>query len=133
MDFKVVEIDLDKTEDLTPEDGRRYCDVLNGLVSDCMHGGYCAGHRNEMILALTVSSWMLGLYPPDVLKWFVQYDLIDPDRDDERPMDRMNRMLNYTDSFDWDYMLGPEFYENLGDECVDDGTLPVFFKVKASE
>ena len=103
-------------------DAPYYINVLNGLVVDCVRNkGYKEGYRNEMILDMTVSSSILGLNPEEVLvECFMHDGLITNGMDDEQPTDRLSKMLDYEDRFDWDYTLDPDTYYTFGTTIDDD-------------
>lgn len=86
----------------------QYLAVLNGIVVDCMESGYRSGYRNMIMVNLVVSSYELGLDPDSVLDEFMKAKLIDARMDDERPFDRLDRIMNYTHSFCWEWMVEPE-------------------------
>jgi hypothetical protein len=86
----------------------QYLAVLNGIVVDCMESGYRLGYRNMIMVNLVVSSYELGLEPETVLNEFKRNVLIDDRMDDERPIDRLNKIMKYTDSFCWEWMIEPE-------------------------
>ena len=88
----------------------RYLAVLNGIVVDCMESGYRLGYRNMIMVNLVVSSYELGLEPETVLHEFKKSLLIDDCMDDERPIDRLNKIMKYTDSFCWEWMIEPEMH-----------------------
>jgi len=88
----------------------RYLAVLNGIVVDCMESGYRLGYRNMIMVNLVVSSYELGLEPETVLNEFKRNVLIDDRMDDERPIDRLNKIMKYTDSFCWEWMIEPEMH-----------------------
>ena len=100
---------------LSDDDAASLIDILNGLVYLCAHHNWFSpGHRNEVILNITVSAWMLGLNPENTLDEFVSINIIDPHKDDEDTFTRMRRMLNYTDRFSFDYMMNTTIYESYG-------------------
>lgn len=110
---RVFEIDKAKVREKDEDFIDYFIDVMNGLVYYCQECvGYSAGHRNEIALNMTVGSYMLGLYPQDVLAAFIENDLMSQRTDDEDPRERVRRALEYRFRFDWDYMLNPEFYED---------------------
>ena len=100
VDPKHVRCDKDETD--------QYLAVLNGIVVDCMERGYRLGYRNMIMVNLVVSSYELGLEPETVLNEFKKNLLIDDRMDDERPIDRLNKIMKYTDSFCWEWMIEPE-------------------------
>ncbi len=111
-----------------------YINVLNGLIVDCArYGGYKEGYRNEMILDMTVSSYMLGLNPEEVLvECFMHDGLITNGMDDEQPTDRLSKMLDYEDRFDWNYMLDPDSYQAFGmtiDNIPEENIIPFKFQL----
>lgn len=111
----VTKYHITKDETICPEeDIERYIDVLNGIAYRCSIGGYKQGYRNDIAVNLTVSSYMLGLSPLQVLKSFEEAGIILDEMDDESPLKRVETVLGYSDRFDWDYMLDPEYYESAG-------------------
>lgn len=92
------------------DDIDQYLAVLNGIVVDCMESGYRFGYRNQIMVNLVVSSYELGLDPTSVLREFMHNNLIDERMDDERPIDRLGRIMNYTDRFCWEWMVEPEMH-----------------------
>ena len=94
-----------------------YVDLLRGIVHDCCHHfAYREGTRNEIAVNLTVASYMLGLDPEDVMRTLIRERVIDPDNDDEDPMQRVRTIMDYADRFDWDWMLNPQYYVDRGVE-----------------
>lgn len=105
--------------------------VLNGIVNACFWGHiFIPGNRNEIILNMTVSSWLLDLDPIDVLEMFIKHGVIDIEKDDENTRTRVYRMLDYTEKFSWDYMLDPEYYKNESRKISDPDTVPVYFMIR---
>ena len=102
VDPKHVRCDKDETD--------QYLAVLNGIVVDCMESGYRPGYRNMIMVNLVVSSYELGLEPEAVLHEFKKSLLIDDCMDDERPIDRLNKIMKYTDSFCWEWMIEPDMH-----------------------
>jgi len=107
-----------KDEVLCDEDeAQDYVNVLNGIVVDCFkNAGFSVGYRNTIAVDLTVSAYMLGLDPIDVLDKLVELKVINPEDDDETTCDRVRTVMDYKDRFDWDYMIDPEQYERTGSE-----------------
>lgn len=94
-----------------------YVDLLNGIVFDCLdHFAYTEGTRNEVAVDLTVASYMLGLDPEDTMRTLIKENVINPDNDDEDPMQRVRTIMDYADRFDWDWMLNPQYYVDRGVE-----------------
>lgn len=93
-----------------------YVDVLNGIVYDCVHGGFISGLRNQVAVDLTVCCHMLGLDPVRVLDYLIQEDAIDPSKDDEDTVERVERVMRYDSNFSWDYMINPEMYIRFAKE-----------------
>lgn len=88
-----------------------YVSLLNGISYAChRYDEYSEGYRNTIAVDLTVASYMLGLDAQEVLKEFVIRGLIDPLKDDEAPIARVDRVLNYRYKFDWDWMIDPDQY-----------------------
>lgn len=116
-----------------PSEAPDYINVLNGLIVDCARNkGYKEGYRNEMILDMTVSSYMLGIDPEGVLECFMHDGLITNGMDDEQPTDRMSKMLDYKSRFDWDYMLDPDSYRAFGmtiDNIPEENIIPFKFQL----
>lgn len=106
-----------------------YVELLNGLVWDCnQYDGYKVGYRNTMALDLTVASYMLGLDPERVMSEFIKAGLIAKVMDDEDPMDRVKRALDYKDRFDWDYLIDPDDYMGYA-PSTSESEYPIYFKV----
>lgn len=102
--------------------------VLNGIAYKCQNDGYCPGWRNEIMVNMTVASYMLGIEPEDVLDDFVRTSLIDCSDDDEDPYDRMTKVLDYKRRFSWDWMIDAAWWRGLGIKAEDEEThLPVRF------
>lgn len=97
-----------------------YVDVLNGIVYDCMYGGFSVGYRNQIAVDLAVAAYMLGLDAIQVLDWLVKYRVIDLCNDDEDTYRRVETVLDYKNRFDWDYMIAPNYYVNLAHEHADE-------------
>lgn len=88
-----------------------YIKVLNGIIYSCVrYDEYSEGNRNKVALDLTVACYELGLDALEVLDKLVKIGAIDPQKDDEAPIIRVERALNYSHRFDWDYMIDPEDY-----------------------
>ena len=103
------------------EDIKDYVDLLNGISYACGNGAFKSGHRNQIVLDLTVASYKLGLDAIDVLAKFVERVLIDEHNDDEDTWDRVSRALEYHNRFSWQYMIDPEDFCKLkNDYIVDD-------------
>lgn len=117
--------DVDSSQD--------YLDVLNGISWFCEHSsGYSEGYRNEIAVDLTVSCFMLGLEATEVLEVMIEEGLIDPKFDDENPWVRVDRVLNYADRFDWDYLLDPDTYLTISYDR-DDSEMVVLFMFTEEE
>lgn len=93
-----------------------YVDVLNGIVHDCGHGGFACGLRNQVAVDLTVCCHMLDLDPLFVLNYLIQEGVIDPSKDDEDTVERVERVMCYDSNFSWDYMINPEMYVKFAKE-----------------
>lgn len=92
----------------------KYLDVLNGIAFSCEHyDEFSPGSRNKVAVDLTVSSYMLGMDPIDVLDMFVNNDLIDYDADDEDTDKRVEKVLDYTEWFTYDWMVEPDDYADV--------------------
>ena len=65
-----------------------------------------------------------------MLEAFVDANIIDPEEDDEDTYERVRRVLGYTRSFDWDWMIDPDSYANYG-EGLEDDDLEVKFVLAA--
>jgi hypothetical protein len=97
------------------DSSKNYVDVLNGIVWDCSHGGFRSGYRNQVAVDLTVAAHMLGFDPNDVIDWLTKDCIvIDPSDDDEDTFDRIERIKGYSDSFSWEWMINPEYYQAIG-------------------
>ena len=105
-------------QDVAPSDGKSvedYVNLMNGIVYDCYeYDGYDSGNRNTIAVNLTVGSVMLGLDPRTVLNAFMNAGLINPQRDDEKPWDRVARVMRYADRFNWEWMIDPDQHAHLG-------------------
>ena len=85
-----------------------YAGVLNGIVHDCYRNhAFQEGNRNNVIVDMTVAAYMLGLDAVDVLDKFVEHGILDPSEDDEDTYERVDTVLDYKDSFSWDWMIDP--------------------------
>lgn len=117
---------------LADDEVQDYIDLLNGISKFCSGEGYNEGYRNEIIVNLTVGTYMLGLDPDDVLTDFNTTDLIDCSDDDEDPYTRMERVLGYTRRFCWDWMIEADWWRNFGAAAREDSTcyLPVRFELE---
>jgi hypothetical protein len=122
-------VEIAKDECLCDEiDVKYYVDVLNGIVYECMHGGFSVGHRNEVAVDLAVASYMLGLDAVKVLDWLVKEGVINPCDDDEDTYRRVETMLDYKNRFDWEYMIDPTYYmEKARDHPIGVSKMPVSF------
>jgi len=119
--MKVIKVARDETlcdEDMI--DG--YANVLNGIFCELELGdGYTQGMRNSIIVDMVVSSYMLGLDPYDILNELINgVQLINPKNDDERPIDRVGKVMNYTERFDCDWMIDFNYYDVTGVRHVND-------------
>lgn len=86
-------------------------DMLNGLAYACYwEGEFQEGWRNKVIVDLVAGSVMVGLDPVDVIKAFIDNDLIDPRTDDESTWERVDKVLRYTRRYCWDWLISPEDY-----------------------
>lgn len=110
-------------------DADDYINVLNGIAVDLHRYGYCEGSRNQCIVDMTMSAYMLGLDPRMVLDCFaVDTGLVDPTLDDEDPWDRMYRVLDYTHAFCWDWLVEPDDYLTMAEEWDDE--VPLRFVIQ---
>ena len=119
--MKVIKVARDET--LCDEDMiEGYADVLNGIFYELeCRNGYTQGMRNTIIVDMVVSSYMLGLDPYDILNELINgVQLIDPENDDELPTDRVGKVMNYTERFDWDWMIDSNYYDYDGMSKVND-------------
>ena len=109
MEFMVHMRDVDK--DVAEDPGCvELVQMLNGLATFCMDGGYSEGNRNEVAVNLAVASTLARLTAEDVLRAFMDAGLISYDDDDESPVVRVQKVMDYSTRFSWDYMIQPEFY-----------------------
>lgn len=91
-----------------------YVDVLNGIVHDCYRNhAFQEGNRNNIIVDMTVAAYMLGLSAMDVLDKFSEHGILDVTEDDEDTYDRIKTVLDYQDSFSWDWMIDPDGWVTL--------------------
>ena len=108
--MRIIKVNPDRTV-CDVDSSQDYLDVLNGISRFCSeYHGYSEGYRNEIAVNLTVSCYMLGILASDVLRAMIDEGLIDPKFDDEDPWMRVDRVLDYADRFDWDYLLDPDTY-----------------------
>jgi hypothetical protein len=108
------EIKVSKEKVIDIDSAPDYINMMNGIAYACHeYAEYQEGSRNTIAVDLTVGSYMLGLDPLNVLDVFIKYGLIDPVMDDEAPIDRVKRVLLYSESFDWDWMINPDSYVAL--------------------
>lgn len=91
------------------EDAKKYVEVANACLLLMTNDYYNQGNRNDLILDLYVSVYMLGLNINNVLKHHSLYDRLDA-RDDEHVSDRIRRMGRYEERFDWYYMQSPNHW-----------------------
>ena len=113
---QVIKIDKNKVRLLNSEMDQMndYINLLNGIAYACQsYDEYSEGYRNTVAVDLTVGCYMLGLDAHEVLERFVIAGLIDPSKDDEAPVDRVNRVLDYRHKFDWDWMIDPDQYLHM--------------------
>lgn len=112
------------------DDVTSYAAVLNGIVKECSFGYWCEGFRNRVIVDMAVASWMLGIDPETTLDELVKAQVIDPAVDDEDTYDRLSRVMRYTESFEWAWMIDPDEYFTTGVIITNLDSLPVCFKVE---
>lgn len=141
MERRTTECPTRKTPDVTylvtkadavadDQEVEGFVSVMNGIAYKCRTMGYGQGWRNEIMVNLTVASYMLGLDPEQVLDDFVSTDLIDCSDDDEDPYDRATRVLDYKRRFSWDWMIDAGWWRQVGETAVDEGAyLPVRFEI----
>lgn len=121
------EIKVSKEKVIDIDSASDYINMMNGIAYAChKNAEYQEGFRNTVAVDLTVGSYMLGLDPLNILDVFIKYGLIDPAMDDEAPADRVKRVLLYSESFDWDWMINPYSYANLPRYTKE---IPVTFKL----
>ncbi len=120
---KEMIVDVDQADD--------YINMLNGIAYAChKYDEYQEGSRNTVAVDLTVGSYMLGLNPLDVLDAFIKNGLIDPLMDDEAPINRVQRVMWYDESFDWNWMINPDSYVALYAKFPpQEKEIPVTFKL----
>lgn len=92
-----------------------YVKVLNGIVTECHEEGYRQGWRNEIIVNMVVSAYILGLDPMQVLNLLKANELIKDEDDDEWPAVRVQRVADYQDSFSWDWMIDANWWSKRAD------------------
>lgn len=130
MAKKIIEVSKAKVRVDSKDLLNDYISMMNGIVYACSrYGKYRECYRNQIAVDLTVGSYMLGLDAFDVLNEFICADLVDPVSDDEEPSDRVDRVLNYTYRFDWDWMIDPDDYTGYQDLDEDDDYMSLFFKL----
>ena len=126
----VIEIKVSKEKVIDIDSASDYINMMNGIAYACHeYAEYQEGFRNTVAVDLTVGSYMLGLDPLNVLDVFIKYGLIDPAMDDEAPNDRVKRVLLYSESFDWDWMINPEMYVGYVKKFQQPEGIPVTFKL----
>ena len=126
---KIIEVSRNNTR-CDKDSVDDYVRLMNGISYAChRYDEYSEGYRNQVAVDFTVGCWMLGLDAIKVLRDFEFYRLIDPANDDEQPIDRIGRVLDYTDSFSWDWMIDPDSYLTYGDVDEYDDYIKVFFKL----
>lgn len=104
-----------KDETLCDEDSiESYVNVLNGIIYHLEKKGYVEGERNEMIVNMCVAANMLGIDPYLMLDRLKAYRLINDKDDDDLPITRVNRVMNYTNRFSWDWMIDASWYDSHG-------------------
>lgn len=109
--MRVIEIKKDSVA-CNDEEVTNFLDVLQGIAYACDSGEYAEGQRNQIAVDLTVSAYMLGLDPDDVLNDFMDEELITEADDDEYPTDRVSKVMEYYRRFDWEYMIDPDYYSH---------------------
>lgn len=128
----VINVPLDETlcyDDR--DDALRYLHVLEGIMWSCVHDhGFREGYRNTVIVDLTVSCSMLGIDELYVLSLLNNAGAIDYRDDDEDTEERMSRVLEYWRKFDYDYMIDPDHYRELGEQHSGSSSLPVLVVLK---
>ena len=125
MAEKRILIDPDKAL-VSGDDLVDYVDLMNGISYQCENNMFMRGYRNEIAVNLAVGSHMLGLEPMKVLDELTGMGVIDVGNDDEDTYDRVRRVLDYDRSFNWDYMIDPDYYANRGKD-VEHDDVKVFF------
>lgn len=125
-----IEVKADKVRDF--DNVHNYLNLMNGIVLAChKYGEYQEGRRNQVAVDFTVGCYMLGLNPLAILGTFIEKDLINPSNDDEDTYVRIDRVLDYTERFNWDWMIEPEAYvygaSKINGEVLQE--LPVLFEL----
>lgn len=124
------EIKVSKEKVIDIDSASDYIAMMNGIAYACHeYSEYQKGFRNTVAVDLTVGSYMLGLDPLNVLDVFIKYGLIDPAMDDEAPNDRVKRVLLYSESFDWNWMIDPDMYVGFCVKFFRPEEIPVTFKL----
>ena len=123
----VIEVSKEKVIDT--DSAPDYINMMNGIVYSCHeYDEYQEGYRNTIAVNITVGSYMLGLDALSVLEEFINAGLIDPNKDDEYPSDRIKRALFYNESFSWSWMINPETYVKFS-KSANSAELPLLFKL----
>lgn len=123
---EVIEIKRESVELVPKDKAQDYVDVLNGIVYDCyINCNFWQGYRNTVAVDLAVCCDLLGLDWEETLDKLVVEKVIDPNDDDEDTYKRVERVMDYSHSFDWDYMIDPERYVNLAKD--EDDRVPIRF------
>ena len=106
-----------------------YVAVLNGIAHACYkNDAFQEGNRNNVIVDMTVAAYMLGLSAMDVLDKFIEHSIIDPSDDDEDTYDRVKTVLEYIQSFSWDWMIDPDGWVTLAQDYKGEDN-PVLFAI----
>ena len=91
-----------------------YVNALNGIIYVLDQYGYVEGNRNTIIVDMTVASYMLGIDPYFMLDRLKSYLFIRDCNDDELPIGRVNKVMDYTKRFDWDWMIDADTFSEFG-------------------
>ena len=128
---KVIKVPFNETRLDDREIAQEYVDMMNGISYACYkHDEFSPGHRNTLVVNITVGSYKLGLIPIGVLNEFIDAGLIDPSSDDEDTYERLERVMKYEETFTWNWMLDPDEYLGYCHDLVyDQSELPLSFEL----
>lgn len=115
----VTTIKVDKTI-VEKENMQGVVDMLNGLALACYwEDEFQEGWRNKVIVNLIAGSSLVGLDPLEVFSIFVENDFINPSADDEDTYKRVDKVMDYSRRFCWDWLISPdEYVDKAHDENI---------------